>query len=118
MDINAVPRCYYANNIIPTKQIMKYLGTLTDAKLLWKYHIICILNKCNKHTAILLRVIKAAGGGLAFHSENNINLINSQFTVYGSMIYGSPVKRFLSRLHTVQDTCPHIMTGTFPPIQW
>jgi hypothetical protein len=34
-DINTVHRYYYAYNIIPTKQIIKYKGIFIDAKVTW-----------------------------------------------------------------------------------
>jgi hypothetical protein len=44
-DINTVHRYYYEDKIIPTRQIIKYLGLFRDAKLKWKHHIMQVLNK-------------------------------------------------------------------------
>jgi hypothetical protein len=54
---NALHRYHYEDNIIPKKQITKFLGVYSDTKLSWKLHIMHVVNQCNAWMAILRKVV-------------------------------------------------------------
>jgi hypothetical protein len=117
-DISTVHRYYYEDRVIPTKQLMEYLGLFIDAKLTWKHHIIHLLNKCNKRIAVSRKVVKTPWGSNHIEVRMLYTSLIRSVMEYGSTLYDSATKRYLDKLDAMQHTCLHIIMNVFPPVWW
>jgi hypothetical protein len=93
----------------------KYLGIFMYPKIMWKHHIMHVLNKCNKRISILCKVVKTSLG--INHTTMRILYIPPIHSAVecGSMVrvYRAAAQRYLEKLDAIQHMCIHIKTPTY-----
>jgi len=92
---------------------IKFLGIAFDSKLNFKAHILYLRNKCLK-SLNLLNIIahKDWGADQKTHLTYTEHLIHYKLD-YGSFIYGSTRKSYLSQLNTIANQALRICTRAF-----